>query len=126
MLAAACSSPEKVSNAATPVSAAATGTPVSSPTPVAPANNDAGQTDGITSVYSDIAASKCKTIDSNEEEAWIVQRCSGTAGYDLEVFEGDLRQSINVITPEKKKIELDFPRIVSSGFSSLGERRNGE
>ena len=78
--------------------------------------------DKIESVYTDIAANKCKTIDSNEDEGWITQMCDGVGGYKLEVFEADIRQSINVIAPNGKKSELDFQANVSGSFSSLGEK----
>jgi hypothetical protein len=47
--------------------------------------------------------------------------CPGVAGYRLEVTEGDLRQTLNVITPNKKKYELDLSN-VSGAFSNLGPR----
>jgi len=48
--------------------------------------------------------------------------CKGTNAYALEFLEGDLRQTINVIAPNKKKYELNLWTNVSSGFSSLGEK----
>lgn len=78
--------------------------------------------EGIESVYTDIASSKCKTIEKNEEEGWIVQMCDGVAGYKLEVSEGDLRATVNVISPSGKKSELGFQQNVSGAFSTLGEK----
>jgi len=72
-------------------------------------------------VYSDLTEKSCKTKDKNESEEWIVQECPGVGGYKLEVFEGDLRSSINVISPNGKKSELEFQK-VSMNFSSLGEK----
>lgn len=99
----------------------------SSNSPVANVNsvaieNPTNRADKIESIYSDLAAAKCKTLESNEEEEWIVQECPGVAGYKLEVSEGDLRQTINIISPKGKKSELDFWSNVSSGFSELGDK----
>lgn len=78
--------------------------------------------DKIESIYTDLGEKKCKTTDSNEEEAWIVQECPGVGGYKLEVTEGDLRQTLNLINPNGKIKELDFQQNVSGSFSTLGEK----
>ena len=73
-----------------------------------------------TSVYTSLAEKKCKTLESHADEGgWYLGECPGVAGYKLQVREGDLRQSINVIDPKGKKTELNFSN-VSGGFSSLG------
>ncbi len=72
-------------------------------------------------VYTDLTEKGCKTTKKNEEEEWMTQICEGVGGYKLEVFEGDLRSSINVIAPGGKKSELDFQQ-VSGAFSTLGEK----
>lgn len=77
--------------------------------------------DKIESVYTNLTDKGCKTTEKNEEEEWITQVCDGVGGYKLEVFEGDLRSSINVIAPNGKKAELEFQK-VSMNFSSLGEK----
>jgi hypothetical protein len=84
--------------------------------------NPTSNSDKFESIYTEIAAAKCETIESNEDEEWIVQECPGVGGYKLEVSEGDLRQTIDVISPAGKKSELNFSGIVSSGFSALGEK----
>jgi hypothetical protein len=83
-----------------------------------------------TSVYTDLSEKKCKTLKSNPDEGGsYLGECPGVAGYRIQVLEGDLRQSINVIRPNKKKTELNLWNI-SGGFSSLGEqaewRMNGK
>jgi hypothetical protein len=78
--------------------------------------------DGIKSVYTDLDANKCKTINSSDEGGWSEQECPGFAGYKLEVVEGDIRQTINVISPSKKKSELNLWSVVSSAFSSVGKK----
>ena len=76
----------------------------------------------IASLYTDLAESKCRTLESTSDEGGSYRGiCRGLAGYKLEVTEGDLRQSLNVIAPNKKKFELDLQN-VSGAFSSLGPR----
>lgn len=77
----------------------------------------------IESIYTDLTAEKCKTLESNPDEGGSYRGvCAGAGGYKLEVLEGDLRQSINVIAPDGEKFELDFWTKVSGGFSSVGEK----
>lgn len=76
----------------------------------------------VTSVYTLLSEKACKTIESETEGAgWYVGRCPGMGGYKLELTEGDLRQSINVISPAGKKFELNFSQ-VSSAFSAVGTK----
>lgn len=76
-----------------------------------------------TSLYTDLASEKCKTVESSSEEGGsYVGECKGVGGFKLEVLEGDIRQSINVIFPSGKKSELDFWTKVSSAFSSVGAK----
>lgn len=74
------------------------------------------------SVYTSLETKTCKTIEQSDEGAgWYRGECKGVGGYKLEVTEGDIRQSINVITPSKKNFELNFAQ-VSSAFSTVGAR----
>jgi hypothetical protein len=87
----------------------------------APPKIEAGQE--VDSVYTDLDPAKCKTIELNEEEGgWSVQRCKGAFGYDLEVTEGDLRQTIIVIDPSGKRSDLELVSVVSGGFSMVGKK----
>ncbi len=73
-----------------------------------------------TSVYTSLAEKECKTLESHSDEGgWYLGECPGVAGYKLQVREGDLRQSIDIIDPKGKKTELNLSS-VSGGFSSLG------
>ena len=83
-----------------------------------------------TSAYSNLQGKGCRTLVSNPNEGGsFLAECRGVAGYKLQVLEGDLRQSVNVIDPKGKKTELNLWD-VSGGFSSLGEtaewRLNGK
>jgi hypothetical protein len=76
----------------------------------------------ITSLYTDLAESKCRTLESSSDEGGsYLGICPGVAGYRLEVTEGDLRQTLSVISPNKKKHELRLSN-VSGAFSNLGPR----
>ena len=77
----------------------------------------------IESVYTSLETKDCKTIEqSNEGSGWYLGECKGVGGYKLQVTEGDIRQSINVIAPGNKKYELDFGGHISGGFSSVGAK----
>src|SRR5262245_45172371 len=82
-----------------------------------------GQTKKIESIYTGLDDKSCKTIKQSDDEAESYRGlCPGVGGYKLELLEGDLRQSINVIAPNKKKYELNLWSVVSAGFSSMGEK----
>jgi hypothetical protein len=82
-----------------------------------------GQTKKIESLYTGLSAKDCKTIEQSSEEAgWYRGSCPGVGGYKLELLEGDIRQTINVIAPSKKKYELELWSVVSFAFSFTGEK----
>jgi len=82
-----------------------------------------GQTKKFESIYTSLTAKDCKTIEQTDEEAGSYRGlCSGVGGYKLELLEGDIRQTINVIAPNKKKYELELWSVVSFGFSFTGEK----
>ncbi len=57
-------------------------------------------TDKIDCIYSSLDTNDCKTLEYNEDEAgWYKGRCAGTAGYQLDLMEGDIRQTLTVINP---------------------------
>lgn len=74
------------------------------------------------SVYTSTKSAACKTIRSSSEGTGsYVGECTGVGGYKIHLIEGDIRQTIDVITPAKKKFELNFWNYYSS-FSSIGEK----
>ena len=76
----------------------------------------------IKSVYTSLSEKACKTIESNPDEGGsYVGECSGAAKYKLQLIEGDLRQSVNVISPKGKKSELNIWHTFG-GFSSVGQK----
>ena len=74
------------------------------------------------SVYTDIAAARCKTVETHEEGAGSVQKCAGVAGYALLVEDSDSRQSVTVVSPDGKRHPLNYWQVITTGFSSLGEK----
>ncbi len=73
------------------------------------------------SIYTGTTDKDCKATKESSDDGY-VGLCKGTAGFNIELIEGDLRQTVNVITPSKKKIELNLWSTVSSGFSSVGAK----
>src|SRR5450432_762842 len=74
------------------------------------------------SVYTSTKTSACRTISSNPDEAGSYEgECNGVGGYKVRLLEGDIRQTLNIITPARKKFELDFWGFYG-GFSYIGEK----
>jgi hypothetical protein len=74
------------------------------------------------SVYTSTKTNACRTIESTAEGSGsYVGECPGTGGYKVQLLEGDIRQTLNVITPAKKKFELNFWHFYGA-FSSIGEK----
>lgn len=74
------------------------------------------------SVYTSTKTSACRTISSNPDEGGSYEgECNGVGGYKIRLIEGDIRQTLNIITPAKKKFELNFWGFYG-GFSSIGEK----
>ena len=74
------------------------------------------------SIYTDLDDTKCKTIELTEDEGGLYKgECKGVSGYKLHVIEDDLRQTINVVAPNKKIHELRLWEHFS-GFSAVGPR----
>ena len=74
------------------------------------------------SVYTSTKTSSCRTISSNPDEGGSYEgECNGVGGYKIRLLEGDIRQTLNIITPAKKKFELNFWGFYG-GFSSIGEK----
>ena len=75
----------------------------------------------LKTVYTSLETKNCKAQKSGGDDGYF-GRCKGVGGYQLELLEGDLRQTINVIDPKKKKTELNLWHSVSSGFSTIGDK----
>lgn len=76
----------------------------------------------ITSVYTSTKTSACKDMSPKTDNGDGYEgECPGVGGYKLRLLEGDIRQTLNVITPLKKKHELNFWSFYG-GFSAIGEK----
>lgn len=77
----------------------------------------------IESIYTDLSDTKCKTLEFNENEGGDYRgECPGVGGFKLELLEGDLRQTINIVQKAKGTIwELNFWSI-KGGFSAVGDK----
>ncbi len=74
------------------------------------------------SVYTSTKTSADRTISSDADEGGSYEgECNGVGGYKVRLLEGDIRQTINIITPAKKKFELNFWGFYG-GFSYVGEK----
>ena len=72
------------------------------------------------SVYTNLGEKACRTIKlTSDEGGSYLGECRGIGGYKLQLLEGDLRQSINVVDPNGRKTELNLWN-VSGGFSHVG------
>lgn len=74
------------------------------------------------SVYTELAPARCKTVAVTEESGGSVQKCPGVGGYELLVEDDDARQSVTVVAPGGKKHPLDYWQVITTAFSSLGEK----
>ena len=76
----------------------------------------------VRSVYTSLEPKACKEAKyGNEDGVDYEGICPGTGGYKLRLTEGDLRQSLDLIAPNKKEVKLAF-WYVSPAFSYLGDR----
>lgn len=74
------------------------------------------------SVYVDLAGSQCVTRSVDQQHGVSVQRCPGVGGYGLVVEDFDGRQSVSVERPDKTLQPLDYGRVITSGFFTLGPK----
>ena len=75
----------------------------------------------VTSVYTKLSDKACKTLELDEGEGALYRgSCPGVAGYKLELIEGDLRQTLNIIGPKGEEHELRFWHLTGA-FTYIGE-----
>jgi hypothetical protein len=82
----------------------------------------AAQAQPVTSVYTTLAAKKCKTIQVDKESGSSTQRCVGVAGYKLLVEDSDNRISLTVVAPDGKKHPLNYWDVITHAFSNIGDK----
>lgn len=105
---------------------AATPTPPAMPAPVAGhlqgTHATAAQGSSMHSVYSSTAERDCTVVETDPETRDSRSICGGPEGYRLAVLDGDARMSIDVIDSRGREHALDLWSVVSTAFSSIGER----
>ncbi len=75
------------------------------------------------SIYTSLVENDCTVIEHDPDGGdFVRERCKGVADYALDVLSGDLRQTLDVITPQGKTFQLDLISTVSGGFSYLGNK----
>ena len=63
----------------------------------------------VTSVYTELDDKSCEKLEPDAENGVLyLGRCEGAGGYALHIKEGDLRQTVDVITPEGEVNELQL------------------
>lgn len=62
----------------------------------------------------------CKVISQDDETNDVTRRCHGPVGYKLLVVESDDRVSMTIVTPSGNELPLDFWKLVTPTFSTLG------
>ena len=75
-----------------------------------------------TSVYTKLVGKGCKTLTTDKETGSITQVCPGVGGYRLKVDHDDDRATITIIDPAGKEHALNYWQVVTTAFSSLGEK----
>jgi hypothetical protein len=74
------------------------------------------------SIYTSTTEKACKAQRVSDDEGGdYIGICPGISGYKLKLIEGDLRQTLYVITPRKKEHPLRFNEFYYS-FSAIGEK----
>lgn len=74
------------------------------------------------SIYTSTKTNACRTIRSTSAGTGsYTGECPGVGGFKIRLIEGDIRQTLDVITPARKKFELNFWNIFG-GFSHIGEK----
>jgi hypothetical protein len=58
----------------------------------------------------------------DDETGSTVSSCPGVAGYALQVLDDDSRQSVTIITPDKREFPLNYWHVVTPYFSQLGDK----
>ena len=67
------------------------------------------------SVYTSTRTGACRTIVSDPSGSGSYEgECPGAGGYKVRLLEGDIRQTLNIVTPAKKKFELTADLIIEA------------
>jgi hypothetical protein len=83
-------------------------------------NGNAHPQTKIESAYTDLSGKACKTSKVDKETGAATRRCAGISGFTLLVHDDDERASIDIVTPTKLVLPLNYWDVVTLGFSSVG------
>lgn len=76
----------------------------------------------ITSIHTSLVIKDCQQQQVDEEIESSSFSCPGTAGYRLTLLDDNLRQSITVISPDKKEFPLNYWHVITRYFSNVGDK----
>jgi len=77
--------------------------------------------EAMESAYTSLKTSDCRTVETPGNEDSYIGECKGVGGFKIVLMEGDLRQSIDIVTPSGKRLPLGFWHIFGA-FSSVGDK----
>jgi hypothetical protein len=81
-----------------------------------------GSTAQTESVFTDLDPRRCRVIDYNRQTGESLRRCRGAAGYRLLVADADLRVSVTVVAPDRRRYPLNYADVVTPALTTLGEK----
>ena len=67
-----------------------------------------------------IPFSKCRLVETNENEDWSVSKCEAMPGYQLFIDYGDARDDLRLVPKGGKEVNLGLPMLGGGGFNTLG------
>lgn len=76
----------------------------------------------VKSVFTDLDPRRCRVIEHNRQTGETVRRCRGAAGYRLLVEDADLRVSVTVVAPDRRRYPLNYALVVTPALTTLGEK----
>jgi hypothetical protein len=65
---------------------------------------------------------RCRTISFDPQSGDTVRQCRGTGGYSLLVEDSDLRVTVTVLSPDRRRYPLNYTRVVTPAMTTLGDR----
>lgn len=74
------------------------------------------------SIYTDLHGKACKTIEFDPQTRISTRRCVGVGGYSLLVHEANAQTSIDIVTPERAVLPLEYWEVVTPGLSHVGRK----
>jgi hypothetical protein len=69
-----------------------------------------------------LSGNECSLVSTDEETGSTTHKCPGVGDYSLLVHDDDSRMSITVVSPDGTKSGLDLWSVVTTAFSTLGEK----